>query len=183
MVEWLWLCSNKILWTLTMKFEFYVLCVMNYYSSFNFFLTIWKCENHFLAWGLCKNNSKLDLACGPSLPTPSWDHLPVMSWLIQLDLNLPTWYSFVIYFTSFSPFCLFSPSSSSSFFFFLGPHPQHMEGPRLGVESGLQLPAYTTAAATMGSKPHLRPTPQLTAMLDPWPTKRGQGSNLHLHGF
>ena len=31
---------------------------------------------------------------------------------------------------------------------FLGPHPQHMEVPRLGVESELQLPAYTTATAT-----------------------------------
>ena len=33
------------------------------------------------------------------------------------------------------------------FFFFLGLHPQHMKGPRLGVESELQLPAYTTATA------------------------------------
>ena len=32
--------------------------------------------------------------------------------------------------------------------FFLGRHPWHMEGPRLGVESQLQLPAYTTATAT-----------------------------------
>ena len=28
------------------------------------------------------------------------------------------------------------------------------------------------------SKPHLRPTPQLMAMLDPQPTEQGQGSNL-----
>ena len=33
-------------------------------------------------------------------------------------------------------------------FVFLGPHPQHMEIPRLGVESELQLPAYTTTPAT-----------------------------------
>ena len=32
-----------------------------------------------------------------------------------------------------------------SFFFFFGPHLQHMEVPRLEVESELQLPAYTTA--------------------------------------
>ena len=32
-------------------------------------------------------------------------------------------------------------------FAFLGPHPWHMEGPRLGVKSELQLPAYTTATA------------------------------------
>ena len=34
------------------------------------------------------------------------------------------------------------------FFFFLGPHPRHTEVPRLGVESELQLAAYTTATAT-----------------------------------
>ena len=35
-------------------------------------------------------------------------------------------------------FCLFV-------FVFLGPHPWHVENPRLGVESEWQLPAYTTA--------------------------------------
>ena len=34
------------------------------------------------------------------------------------------------------------------FFVFLRLHPRHMEAPRLGVESELQLPAYTTATAT-----------------------------------
>ena len=34
-----------------------------------------------------------------------------------------------------------------------------------------------------GSKSHPPPTPQLTAMLDPWPTKREQGSNMHPHGY
>ena len=34
------------------------------------------------------------------------------------------------------------------FFFYLGLHLQHMEVPRLGVESEIQLPAYTTAIAT-----------------------------------
>ena len=34
------------------------------------------------------------------------------------------------------------------FFVFLGPHPQPMEVPRLGVQSELQVPAYTTATAT-----------------------------------
>ena len=33
------------------------------------------------------------------------------------------------------------------FFFFLGPYQQHMEVPRLGVKSELQLPAYATATA------------------------------------
>ena len=34
------------------------------------------------------------------------------------------------------------------FFAFLGPRQWHMEVPRLGVESDLQLPDYTTATAT-----------------------------------
>ena len=34
------------------------------------------------------------------------------------------------------------------FFFVLGPHPLHMEVPRLGVEWEVQLPAYATATAT-----------------------------------
>ena len=34
------------------------------------------------------------------------------------------------------------------FFFFRGPHPQHMEVPWQGVKSELQLPAYTTATAS-----------------------------------
>ena len=36
------------------------------------------------------------------------------------------------------------------FFCFLGPHVWHMESPRLGVESELQLPTYTTATAMQG---------------------------------
>ena len=42
-------------------------------------------------------------------------------------------------------------------FVFLRLHPQHMEVPRLGVESETQLPAYTTATAT----------PDLSRVLDP----------------
>ena len=40
--------------------------------------------------------------------------------------------------------------SKQPFFFlvFLGPNPRHMEVPRLGAESELQLQAYTTATAT-----------------------------------
>ena len=40
-------------------------------------------------------------------------------------------------------------------FVFLGPHLQHMEVPRLGVELELQLLAYTTATGTWGSEPRL----------------------------
>ena len=62
---------------------------------------------------------------------------------------------------SFSMECIFSPSSSS---FLLGPHPQHIEVPRLRIESELQLSACTTATAT----PHPRwPVLQLKARPDP----------------
>ena len=53
-------------------------------------------------------------------------------------------------------------------FVFLGLHPPHMDIPRLGVKSELQL--------------HLRPTPQLIATLDPQPTEQGQGSSPRPHG-
>ena len=39
------------------------------------------------------------------------------------------------------------------YFSFSGPHPRHMEVPRLGVKSELQLPAYTTATATATATP------------------------------
>ena len=45
----------------------------------------------------------------------------------------------------------YSLSLSLSFFFFfcfLGPHLQHMQVPRLGAESELQMPAYDTATET-----------------------------------
>ena len=65
---------------------------------------------------------------------------------------------------------------------FFRPHLQHMEVPRLGVKSELQLLAYSTATATVESEPHLQPTPQLMATLDPWPTEWSQGSNPHPYG-
>ena len=72
------------------------------------------------------------------------------------------------------------------FFFFSissRPHPQPTEFPRLRAELAPQLPAYTTATATVRSEPHLRPILQLAAALDPSPTERGQGSNPCPHGY
>jgi len=39
-----------------------------------------------------------------------------------------------------------------NFFVILGPHPWHMEVPRLGVELDLQLPSYAIATATLDSR-------------------------------
>ena len=41
-----------------------------------------------------------------------------------------------------------------SFFFFFGPHLEHVDGPRLGAEWELQLPAYITAHGNAGSLTH-----------------------------
>ena len=47
----------------------------------------------------------------------------------------------------YSVLCL-GPKTAFFFFFFSGPHTWHVEIPRWGVESELQLPAYATATAT-----------------------------------
>ena len=52
-------------------------------------------------------------------------------------------------------------------FVFLGLHMQHMEIPRLGVESELQAASRHHSHSNMGSKPRLRTTPQLMATPDP----------------
>ena len=51
------------------------------------------------------------------------------------------------------------------FFVFLGLHLKHMEVPRLGIQSELQLPVYATATA-MQDPSHVWDTPQLMATLD-----------------
>ena len=68
--------------------------------------------------------------------------------------------------------------SFSFLFFLLGPHPQHMEVPRLGS-------TWSCSCQPTLQPPQrgIRPTPQLTATLDPQPTERGQGSNPRLHGY
>ena len=67
-----------------------------------------------------------------------------------------------------------------SFHSFLGPHMWHMEVPRTGLESELQLPAYTIdqqlgIQATSATNTSLPPIPQLTATPDPSPTEQGPG--------
>ena len=54
-----------------------------------------------------------------------------------------------------------------NFFVFLGLHVQHMEVSRLGVESELQLPAYTTATPMPDLSRLCSLHPQLTAMPNP----------------
>ena len=69
-------------------------------------------------------------------------------------------------------------------FFFLGLHLRHVEIPRWGVKSELQLQAYTTATATQDPSHicHLHHSSPQRWILNP-PTERGQGSNRHPHGY
>ena len=60
--------------------------------------------------------------------------------------------------------------------------PRHLEVPRLGARSELQLPAYATATATRDPSLVCDLHPQLMAMPDPLPTEQGQGSNLQPRG-
>ena len=68
------------------------------------------------------------------------------------------------------------------FFFFclLGLHPQHMEVPRLGVESELQLLTYTTATATwdLSHVLNLYPSSQQHRILKPLSEARDRTCNL-----
>ena len=50
---------------------------------------------------------------------------------------------------------------------FLGPHERHMQVPRPGIKSELQLPAYTTATATPDPSRVCDPHRQLMATPDP----------------
>ena len=61
----------------------------------------------------------------------AWKHTPINFWHTNLYLK----------FVSKDPTC------NTFSFAWLGPHPQNMEVPRLGVESELQLPAYAAATA------------------------------------
>ena len=53
----------------------------------------------------------------------------------------------------------------------------------LGAESQLQAASLCHSHNNVGFEPYLQPTPQLKTMPDPQPTKQGQESNLHPHGY
>ena len=87
----------------------------------------------------------------------SWPYLPVYPYLctfwdsLYWSTDLLTFFLFKCHTIpvtgiSFKPYKLFVCLPAC----FLGPHLWHVEGPRLAVESGLQLPAYATATAMLG---------------------------------
>ena len=81
-------------------------------------------------------------------------------------------------------------SSGQLFFLFvylfifaiLGLHPQHMEGSQARGQIRAEVAGLHHSHSNTGSKPCPQSTPQLTAMSNPQPTERGQGSNRILTG-
>ena len=61
------------------------------------------------------------------------------------------------------------------FICFLGLHLQYVDVPRLGGRIGATAAGHSDSHSNARSELCLWPTPWLTAMLDCWPTKRGQG--------
>ena len=87
--------------------------------------------------------SKIKVLAGLVSPEASLLGIEVAEFFLCLYMA----FSLHVHISSASPS---SSSSSSSSFIFLGLNLQHMEVPRIGVESELQLPAYTTATAMSG---------------------------------
>ena len=103
---------------------------MPFFSSSSFFLSVFFFFFSFLfsffgcdMWGFLGQGSDLHHSCDNTRP---------LTHRATRELKCPT----------FSPHLLFV-------FFFLGPHPRHMEVPKLVVRSGLQLLANATAPATL----------------------------------
>ena len=79
-------------------------------------------------------------------------------WLTRFSVFFILFYFILLYFTILFYFIYFTILSYFILFYFilfyfilfLEPHRRHMEIPRLGVKSELELPAYTTATAMWG---------------------------------
>ena len=79
-------------------------------------------------------------------------------------------HTYIIYIYSLLSFCLIRAA------------PMACAGSQAGGPIGAVAAGLHHSHSSAGSELCLRPTPQLTAMLDPQPTDPGQGSNLQPHG-
>ena len=88
--------------------------------------------------------------------------------LFVYSFQLMVMFKLIIFVFSYSQIFLIKRLEILFFFFvFLGPHPQHMQVPGLGVEQELQLLSYATATdSNARSELRLQPIPQLMAMPD-----------------
>ena len=92
-------------------------------------------------------NSHIPRSPGSEIP----DMLPILSHSLVSFLLPLLFFGGVFYFI---------------FFFFLGPHPQHMEVPRLGDRIGAVAVGLHHSQDNARPEPRLQLTPQLTATLD-----------------
>ena len=83
----------------------------------------------------------------------SWSWVVLISWILLLFFNFvlailsPMNFRIINLFYFIYLFIYLFTYLLTYLFCFLGPHPRHMDVPRLGVQPELQLPAHTTATA------------------------------------
>ena len=92
------------------------------------------------------DNKKLQLRSCPARPPVPGRTLLFLSFSSGFCLHDSKYHDYTAVSLTTLPVCLFS--FFFFFFAFFGPHLWHMEVPRGGVKSELQLPAHTTATAT-----------------------------------
>ena len=108
-----------------------------------------------------------------SLPVPScWLALFVVRWLVEASTP-----------SGVLPVFVGVSSNAPPTFSILGPHPWHMEVSRLGVDSELQPPAYTTVRATQDLSHVFDLHHSSWTRWIPQPTEQGQELNPHPHGY
>ena len=86
----------------------------------------------------------------------------------EFSLALPRKFSFFFFF-----FCLFKAADGSS----------QARGLIGAIATSLRYSNGNARSEKCQTKQHLPPTPQLEAMLHPYPTEQGQGLNLNPHGY
>ena len=111
------------------------------FSSFPESNRNWVIDNLVGIMMISNSRANIDLYVFPIFNIWIYSYFKISSSIISSFRNTKLSIIFHICLANFSRICF------SFFFLFLGPHMQHMEVPRLGVECELQLPAYTTATA------------------------------------
>ena len=107
-------------------------------------------------------------------------HLYIFYGKVSVQIFCPVLNWVVSFLTEFSELYILSSFLFLTFLVFLGLHPQHMEVPRLGVESELYLQAYTIATAMWNPNQvcDLHHSSQQCRILNPLSEARDQTHNL-----
>ena len=111
-----------------------------------------------------------------------WTFKCLVQWYLIVILICISQNSCILFFLSFLKVLLKRSWFIELLLVFLGPHPRHMEVLRLGIESELQLPAYTTSTA-MQDPSHicnLHHSSRQHRILNPMSEARDQTQNLRV---